>query len=323
FATVVTSSDGVTWTANTLPIPSEPIFGIAYGNDLFVAVGAHDFGGVLLSSDGLNWTPMWGLFNINLGSIAYGDGTFVADRGEGSAAILSSQDGKSWTLIHQGHPWLDYSPVIFGNHTFMVGTNPYGDIYQSDPINQPPVALCQNVTVNAGSACTAPASIDKGSYEPNGDPVTLTQAPAGPYPLGTTTPVTLTVTDSKPPSSQSQCAGTVTVQDKTPPTITMASVSPSVLWPPNHKMVDVTVNYTSIDNCSSQPTCTISGVTSNEPISSSDYSIVDPHHVKLSADRLGSGNGRIYTISIACTDASGNPSTQTVAVSVPHDQGKN
>jgi hypothetical protein len=104
--------------------------------------------------------------------------------------------------------------------------------------------------------------------------------------------------------------------------ITMASVNPSVLWPPSHNMVDVTVNYTTTDNCN-QPACKISGVTSNEPISNSDYAIVDAHHVKLSPNRSGSGNGRIYTISIACTDASGNPSTRTMPVSVPHDQGKN
>ena len=127
----------------------------------------------------------------------------------------------------------------------------------------------------------------------------------------------LAVHDGNVGNSQWAC-----MHDKTSPVITMASVNPSVLWPPNHKMVDVTVNYTATDNCG-QPACTISGVTSNEPISSSDYSIVDAHHVKLSADRLGSGNGRIYTISIACTDASGNSSTQTMAVSVPHDQGKN
>jgi hypothetical protein len=102
----------------------------------------------------------------------------------------------------------------------------------------------------------------------------------------------------------------------------MASVNPSVFWPPNHKMVDVTVSYTSTDNCDQSTTCTISGVTSNELISSSDYSIVDAHHVTLRSERLGNGNGLIYTIAIACSDASGNSSDQAVAVTVPHDQGK-
>lgn len=116
-----------------------------------------------------------------------------------------------------------------------------------------------------------------------------------------------------------QCIGTV--DDKTSPTITGASVSPSMLWPPNHEMVDVTLDYNAADNCG-QPVCQISSVTSNEPISSSDYTIVDAHHVKLRADRLGSGHGRIYTITISCMDASGNSARQAVTVSVPHDQGE-
>jgi len=113
------------------------------------------------------------------------------------------------------------------------------------------------------------------------------------------------------------------VQDKTSPAITMASVNPSVLWPPNHKMVDVNINYAAADNCtsSSNITCKLSA-TSNERISNSDYAIVDAQHVRLRAERLGSGNGRIYTITINCKDAAGKSSSKAVTVSVPHDQGK-
>ena len=49
--------------------------------------------------------------------------------------------------------------------------------------NQPPTATCQDVTVSAGSNCTADASIDNGSFDPDGDPITLTQSPSGPYSL--------------------------------------------------------------------------------------------------------------------------------------------
>jgi probable HAF family extracellular repeat protein len=185
-------------------------------------------------------------------------------------------------------------------------------------LNKPPVAVCQNVTVTAGLNCTASASINNGSYDPDGDSITLARSPAGPYPLGNTS-VSLIVTDSN--GASSQCTGMVTVIDKTPPSITEASTNPSTLWPPNHKMVSVTVNYNATDICG-QPACQISGVSSNEPITNSDYAIVDAHHVELSADRLGGGNGRIYTISITCTDTSGNISNQAVKVIVPHDRGK-
>jgi VCBS repeat-containing protein len=63
-------------------------------------------------------------------------------------------------------------------------------------------------------------------------------------------------------------------------------------------------------------------VTSNEPISSSDYQILDAHHVNLRAQRLGSGNDRIYTVTITCTDDVGQSTNQAVTVTVPHDQGK-
>jgi hypothetical protein len=128
----------------------------------------------------------------------------------------------------------------------------------------------------------------------------------------------------------------VTVIDSTPPLISAISAHPDVLWPPNHKMVTVAVNYNATDNCG-QPACQINSVTSNEPINSSDYAIVDAHHIRLRAERkerdnhdeerrgfkrLGNDDDRIYTINITCGDAFGNSSTRAVTVSVPHDKGK-
>lgn len=83
--------------------------------------------------------------------------------------------------------------------------------------NQPPVAQCQNVTVSAGANCSTNASIDNGSFDPDGSTVNITQSPAGPYPLGSTT-VTLTVTDEQ--GASSSCQAVVTVVDDDPPQIT-------------------------------------------------------------------------------------------------------
>ena len=118
--------------------------------------------------------------------------------------------------------------------------------------------------------------------------------------------------------------------DITPPEITSISASPSVLWPPNHKMVKVTVEVDATDNSGSAPFCCILGVSSNESINGPgdgdtepdwDYAD-DPLVVLLRAERAGGGDGRVYTIEVGSTDASGNAATDTVEVIVPHDQGK-
>ena len=88
--------------------------------------------------------------------------------------------------------------------------------YHPCPSNNAPVAQCRDISSSADLQCRGDASIDNGSYDPDGDPITFTQSPAGPYPLGNTI-VTLTVIDSK--GASSQCLGTVMVIDNSPPRI--------------------------------------------------------------------------------------------------------
>ena len=186
--------------------------------------------------------------------------------------------------------------------------------------NQVPVAKAKNVTVSAGADCTANASIDDGSFDADGQPLTITQSPAGPYPLGTTT-VLLTVTD--PFGATSQATATVTVVDTTPPTVSAFAIVAPAMWPPDHTMKDIIVNYNVADACTPGGTCVLS-VTSNEPLNgtgdgdtSPDWEIVDGHRLKLRAERAGLGNGRIYTITLTCTDGAGNQTVKTGTVTVP------
>jgi hypothetical protein len=44
--------------------------------------------------------------------------------------------------------------------------------------------------------------------------------------------------------------------------------------------------------------------------------------LELQAARSGNGNGRVYTIVVQCTDATGAISTSTVTVAVAHNQSK-
>jgi hypothetical protein len=75
--------------------------------------------------------------------------------------------------------------------------------------NQLPVAVAHNVTVtSANTGGTANVSVDNGSYDPDGDPITITQIPPGPYPSGVTN-VILTVVDPKGATSQANATVTV------------------------------------------------------------------------------------------------------------------
>jgi len=87
-------------------------------------------------------------------------------------------------------------------------------------------------------------------------------------------------------------------------------------------MVPVSITISDSDTCDAHPVCKITQIASNEAITSADAQITGNLTANLRAERLGSGTGRIYTLTVQCTDASGNSATQPVTVTVPHDRGK-
>jgi NHL repeat len=192
--------------------------------------------------------------------------------------------------------------------------------------NHPPVALCTNVVVSCGCTGVASASVDNGSFDPDGDPITRTQTPPGPYPLGTNE-VTLTVTDNQ--GASDSCHATVTVVDTRPPEILSAAAQPSVLWPPDHKLVAVTLNAQVSDN-SGWASWRIVRVEDNQALQqpgqgdhSPDWVITGDHTLQLRAERQNGRADRVYSIIIQATDAAGNLSAPAaVTVVVPENQGR-
>jgi hypothetical protein len=122
------------------------------------------------------------------------------------------------------------------------------------------------------------------------------------------------------------CSADITVVDTTAPSIASVTATPDTLWSPNHKMVPVTVSVSVTDVCSAT-TCQIVSVTSNEPVDgigdgegSPDWAITGALTLEVKAERAGPLSDRVYTITVECTDGSGNASTKTVTVTVPKAQ---
>jgi hypothetical protein len=155
---------------------------------------------------------------------------------------------------------------------------------------QPPVANAADVTVMAGPSCTAVASVDDGSYDPDGYPIRLSQSPPGPYPLGSTL-VTLSVEDFL--GQVSQATATVTVIDGTPPIIAAPPAVSASSTAGGVHISDATLGTaTASDNCSA-----------------------------VTIMRTGVPAGNVFpvgttTITYVATDASGNTASATQIVTV-------
>ena len=114
------------------------------------------------------------------------------------------------------------------------------------------------------------------------------------------------------------------VCDEIPPVFDAISVTPNVLWPPNHKYVDVAVTVAVSDNFDSEPTVTLVSATSNEPDNGlgdgdtpNDIVVLDDYHFSLRAERAGNGAGREYTIVYQVSDDCGNTALASAVVYVP------
>jgi hypothetical protein len=130
--------------------------------------------------------------------------------------------------------------------------------------------------------------------------------------------------------NESTCSFTANVTDAQAPSFTTAgarnlTVTPTVLWPPDHKMKDIALDYLALDNCGAV-TYTIN-VSSNEQQHGTsdgdkapDWEIVNSNLVRVRAERGNGKDARVYEITVTATDASGNPITSQIAtVRIAHN----
>ena len=151
-------------------------------------------------------------------------------------------------------------------------------------------------------------------------PVSLSVTSAA---LGTTS---VTATASDVAGNVGTVTFDVVVQDTVAPAVLSLTCDPSVLMKRNHKMATIHVSANVSDAGDAAPnvrivsvTCIDNGVTVGPAMASDDWVVTGDMTVELRCERSGRGDGRIYEIAVACTDASGNTTVATVEVTVPHD----
>ncbi|HEV7735237.1 MAG TPA: hypothetical protein VGR62_23905 [Candidatus Binatia bacterium] len=115
-------------------------------------------------------------------------------------------------------------------------------------------------------------------------------------------------------------------QANLPPVCDAAVASVSELWPPNHKLVPVTVNGL-VDPDGDPVTLVITAVTQDEPVDDTgdgstcpDAIGVGTNAVDLRSERQGPGDGRVYHVAFAAHDPLGATCIGSVTACVLHDQ---
>lgn len=103
------------------------------------------------------------------------------------------------------------------------------------------------------------------------------------------------------------------------PSCAAATATPSLIWPPDGRMVPVSVSGVT-DPDGDPVTLTVTGITHDEPASGAESTGIGLPTAQVRAARDGKGDGRLYRIAFEAQDPSGASCTGEVRVCVPHDR---
>ena len=116
--------------------------------------------------------------------------------------------------------------------------------------------------------------------------------------------------------------------DNNAPDCNTASASETTLWPPNHRMKEVTISNVTDPDTNDTVSVNITGVTQDEPTTGGgsgdkqpDAELVGNDTVRVRAERAGTEDGRVYYVMFEATDGNGGTCEGIVVLpTVPHDQ---
>ncbi|HYR30095.1 MAG TPA: HYR domain-containing protein, partial [Thermoanaerobaculia bacterium] len=150
----------------------------------------------------------------------------------------------------------------------------------------------------------------------DGDVVVTCTPPSGStFPIGIST-VNCSASDSHANAASGSFSVTVT-QQPGGRTISL-SVSPDKLWPPDHKMVQVTITATASDNTPVTAEIVAVASSENDPDdnTSPDWIVTGPLTLELRAEKSAQAKVRVYTIDVKITDEDNNLYLERATVTV-------
>ncbi|MEL7160386.1 MAG: hypothetical protein AAFN92_06495, partial [Bacteroidota bacterium] len=181
-------------------------------------------------------------------------------------------------------------------HPYTAPNSNFLDANITSGCNGAPTLTCAPYTVNADGNCmgaAAGADFVATSNDPDGDVLTFTVSPAGPYGIGTTN-VTVTADDDN--GGTATCTTTVTVVDNALPTANCKPFTAVVGTDETATVTPQDIDDTSTDNC---------GITN-----------LSLDLTSFTCDQLGD-----HTVTLTVTDVNGNTDDCTATVTVTDDAG--
>jgi hypothetical protein len=248
-----------------------------------------------IGADGVTPVGAVDFTTVNLGGNLYNYSDMT-----GSTLIAPPTTG-TWTVIHDSGlvdaPWSNVS-------------------WTSDEPAGSSITVTVASSSNAGGPFSTPETVTNG--------VDLTATPAGQF-------LKVTVTfDRADGFDPSPVLYDLTLLHNRPPDCTDAAPSLDMLWPPNHKFVDI--NVLGVTDPDGDPiTINIDSIFQDEPVDTFGDGAFTPDGMgvgtdtaSVRAERSGTkkvpGDGRVYHIAFTASDGVGGSCSDTVFVGVPHDK---